>query len=70
MIVPKALAIRASRDCVAAAANEGMLSDIGVVVAAVVVDAAAAAAAAAVDPDSMAIRERRARRDTWSCGEV
>ena len=68
MIVPKALAIRASRDCVAAAANEGMLSDIGVVVAAVVVDAAAAAAA--VDPDSMAIRERRARRDTWSCGEV
>ena len=30
----------------------------------------AAAAAAAVDPDSMAIRERRARRDTWSCGEV
>jgi len=53
---------------VAAAANEGMLSDIAVVVAAVVADAAAAAAA--VDPDSMAIRERRARRDTWSCGEV
>jgi len=68
VIEPKALAIRASRDCVAAAANEGMLSDIAVVVAAVVVDAAAAAAA--VDPDSMAIRERRARRDTWSCGEV
>lgn len=57
--------MRASRDCVAAAANEGMLSDIALVVAAVVVEAAAAA-----DPDSMAIRERRARRDTWSCGEV